>query len=139
MGRYDGEDYAEQGICVPGKHQWQPNGMCRLCHYRPTESVPVKAPCGPECNGTWPAARGESPRAYHVRGCPNDPAPLVSVLPTSVEYRVLNEFGSVLWIGTDGAVPWIAREAGLRVEKRTVTRVESEWEPSHQPASEKGD
>lgn len=28
------------------------------------------APCGPECNGTWPHRPGKPARPFHIKGCP---------------------------------------------------------------------
>lgn len=45
-------------------------------------------PCSPQCNGTWPTAPGETPRAYHVRGCPNDPVTQIITSKTMVDTTI---------------------------------------------------
>lgn len=50
------------------------------CSIESVEGVPVdewlaaRDRCVPACNGTWPHTSEETPRPFHVRDCPNDPA-----------------------------------------------------------------
>ena len=41
MGRYDGEDYAATPPCAPGRHNFQPNGLCHVCRNSEADLVRV--------------------------------------------------------------------------------------------------